>query len=289
MTPLSSVGLGATGRAIMRPRAVRSIGLAPPPPPTTTAYLRNNTILQLRRQRCNTCATIQSQQQRALLRPNNGMLRYHDKSNFRSRPASAPARSRQQQQRFSTKAQKPNNNNKNQTTIRTILSSSAFHNATPTQHPLLRLLLQSLQHTLLKPRSIPLPRYISPRHYSFTLSECFGHSSFILVAASYITQDFLELRILAVVGSTSMLFFTYFHPHGRVLWLPLKWNMLFIAINSWRIGKVLYDRYMADGLSDEMKVFREEHLGLVDKVDYYKLIRIAKEEVFEEGELVLHQ
>lgn len=65
--------------------------------------------------------------------------------------------------------------------------------------------------------------------------------------------------------------------------------MLFIAINSYRIGKVFYDRYMAEGLSSELKEFREEHLGVVDKVDYYKLVNIAKEEVFEEGDLVLHQ
>lgn len=43
------------------------------------------------------------------------------------------------------------------------------------------------------------------------------------------------------------------------------------------------------GLSNEMKSFREEHLGVIDKVDYWKLIRISKEEVFEEGDLVLHQ
>ena len=94
---------------------------------------------------------------------------------------------------------------------------------------------------------------------------------------------------MAVLGSSAMLFFTYFHPHGRVLWLPLQWNVLFIAINSYRIGRVLFDRYMADKLSGEMKVFREEHLNLVDVVDYYKLMKIATEEVFEEGDLVLHQ
>ena len=51
---------------------------------------------------------------------------------------------------------------------------------TRTSHPILRLLHQSLQHTLLKPRSLPLPRYISPQHFTFTLSELCGHSSFIL-------------------------------------------------------------------------------------------------------------
>ena len=86
-----------------------------------------------------------------------------------------------------------------------------------------------------------------------------------------------------------MLFFTYFHPHGRVLWLPLKSNVLFIAINSYRIGKVYFERYKAQELSDELKVFREEHLPIVDMVDYYKLVKIGKEEVFEEGDLVVQQ
>mmetsp|Transcript_27466 Transcript_27466/g.45067 ORF Transcript_27466/g.45067 Transcript_27466/m.45067 type:complete len:540 (-) Transcript_27466:545-2164(-) len=269
---------------------------------TAATRQQNNTAIARRRQRCHSCAPPQSHPFGS--HNNNGiMLRYcpatrSGRSNFDFRPRlpSATRQKQQQQQQriqFSTKSQhhppsSANNTSKNQT-IRTILSSSSFQNATPTAHPLLRHLTQSLQQTLLKPRSLPLPRYISPQHYSFTLSECFGHSSFIFVAASYLTQDFLELRIMAVLGSTSMLFFTYFHPHGRVLWLPLKWNVLFIAINSYRIGKVLYDRYMAGLVSDELKGFREEHLNVVDIVDYYKLMRIAKEEVYEEGDLVLGQ
>lgn len=151
------------------------------------------------------------------------------------------------------------------------------------------LLLQNLQQRLLKPYSLPLPRYISPNHYSFTLSELFGHASFILVAASYITQDFVQLRVMAILGSGAMLLFTYFHPHGRVMWLPFKWNALFIAINVFRVSKIYYYRYKAENLSNEMKEFRQEHLGTLWPADYYKLISMAVEEEFEEGEMVLHQ
>lgn len=66
----------------------------------------------------------------------------------------------------------------NATTLSQYNSQTAA--ATRTSHPILRLLHQSLQHTLLKPRSLPLPRYISPQHFTFTLSELCGHSSFIL-------------------------------------------------------------------------------------------------------------
>ena len=39
----------------------------------------------------------------------------------------------------------------------------------------------NLHQLLLKPRRIPIPRWITPRQKTFTLSECFGHVSFVLV------------------------------------------------------------------------------------------------------------
>eukprot|EP00565_Helicotheca_tamesis_P001891 CAMPEP_0185726922 /NCGR_PEP_ID=MMETSP1171-20130828/2756_1 /TAXON_ID=374046 /ORGANISM="Helicotheca tamensis, Strain CCMP826" /LENGTH=376 /DNA_ID=CAMNT_0028395371 /DNA_START=516 /DNA_END=1643 /DNA_ORIENTATION=+ len=153
----------------------------------------------------------------------------------------------------------------------------------------LQALREALHAFLLKPRTVPLPRWISPRMYTVTFSECFGHSSFILVAVSYATEDFMVLRSIAVLGSTCMLFFTYFHPHGRVLWLPFKWNVLFIAINSYRIGAVLLDRYVARALSDEMLRLREEHFYVMDVVDYSKLMRLGKIETHEPGDLIVGQ
>ncbi len=148
----------------------------------------------------------------------------------------------------------------------------------------------TLQHKLLQPRIIPVPRWISPRSYSFTLSECFGHASFILVAISYATDDFLLLRIIAVAGSTSMLFFTYFHPHGRVLWLPFQWNLLFIVINAYRIGNSLYYKYVGHFLlSDDKKRVRDEYFAIMDTSDFAKLCSIAEEEEFRDGEIVVFQ
>ena len=79
-----------------------------------------------------------------------------------------------------------------------------------------------INNVLNTPREIPIPRWISPQRHTFTVSECFGHASFFLVAVSYAVDDFLQLRLIAIAGSTAMLVFTYFHPHGRVLWLPFK-------------------------------------------------------------------
>ncbi|CAB9520419.1 cNMP [Seminavis robusta] len=146
-----------------------------------------------------------------------------------------------------------------------------------------------LSDVLGHPRTVPVPRWVSPRHYSITLSECFGHASFILVAISYSVDDFLMLRIIAVAGSTSMLFFTYFHPHGRVLWLPFKWNLLFIAINSYRIGKIFWDRYLAEQISQELHQTRDKFFPLMDPVEFAKLARLGTVETFTKGVVVIEQ
>ena len=54
------------------------------------------------------------------------------------------------------------------------------------------------QQFLYKPRTVPIPRWITPRHSQITATECFGHVSFGLVAISYAVDDFLLLRMIAV-------------------------------------------------------------------------------------------
>jgi len=149
--------------------------------------------------------------------------------------------------------------------------------------------MQKLNEFLLAPRVINVPRWISPRHFSITISEVFGHMSFLLVFCSYAVDDFLMLRIIAVAGSASILIFSYFHPHGRPLWLPFKWNVLFIAVNSYRIGMVLYDKYRATRLSSEFLTLHHDHFHVIELVDYAKLINLGEKEVFKPGEVVVKQ
>mmetsp|Transcript_13635 Transcript_13635/g.39818 ORF Transcript_13635/g.39818 Transcript_13635/m.39818 type:complete len:288 (-) Transcript_13635:2324-3187(-) len=148
---------------------------------------------------------------------------------------------------------------------------------------------EGLHEILLRPRTITVPRWITPKRFTVTYSECFGHASFILVAASYATDDFLTLRCVAVVGSASMLLFTYFHPNGRVLWLPFKWNMLFIAINSYRIGRVVFQSYWAEFMSDELKRIHAEHFFGMDRIDFAKLVKMGIQETYEPGDLIVAQ
>jgi len=168
--------------------------------------------------------------------------------------------------------------------VSSVLSSEASTIATPK-----RSWTENLSDVLRQSRTVPIPRWISPRHVTMTYTELFGHSSFVLVAISYAVDDFLMLRMIAVVGSTAMLLFTYFHPHGRVLWLPFKWNLLFIAINSYRIGRVHLDRYRAERLDPELIHLRDNNFYLLDPVDFARLVSIARIEEFRKGDVIIEQ
>jgi CRP-like cAMP-binding protein len=148
---------------------------------------------------------------------------------------------------------------------------------------------KALHDFLMRPHTISIPRWISPRHYTITYTEVLGHLSFVLVAVSYYSDSFLELRIMAVAGSSCMLFFTYFHPHGRVLWLPFQWNLLFTAINLYRIGAVYVDRFLAERLPQQLIELRNRHFYLMDPTDFALLANHAKFEAFREGDILIAQ
>ena len=88
-----------------------------------------------------------------------------------------------------------------------------------------------------------------------------------------------------------MLFFTYFHPHGRVLWLPFQWNLLFIGINSYRICKSLYYHYVGHFMMRDptKRSVKENYFTIMDTSDFAKLCSIAEEETFHNGEMVVFQ
>lgn len=140
-----------------------------------------------------------------------------------------------------------------------------------------------------EPRQLPLRRWISPRMITFRYSECFGHASFLLVAVSYAMDDFLQLRLVAIAGSASMLVFAYFHPYGRVLWLPFRWNCVFVLLNSWRVAKVALEHYRSGRLSPELDAIYEHHFTVLEKADFARLVRSGTLETYREGDVVLHQ
>jgi CRP-like cAMP-binding protein len=142
-----------------------------------------------------------------------------------------------------------------------------------------------------QPRPLPIPRWISPQRITFAYSEVFGHASFLLVAISYAVDDYFQLRLIAIAGSSAMLVFTYFHPHGRVLWLPFRWNILFIVLNAWRVAFIYADRFRSEQfMSDSLyRHVYDHHFYVMEKTDFARLIRLGTKETFQKGEVVVQQ
>jgi len=149
---------------------------------------------------------------------------------------------------------------------------------------------QNITNVLVKPRVLPFPRWLSPRHVTITLTEVFGHLSFILILCSYAVDDYILLRFIAVAGSVTILVFSNFQPTWqKPVWFPLKYNILFITVNCYRIWCTLSDQYSAEEMSEEYKRYHCDYFPNMELVDFYKLVRLGEMETFQEEEVVLQQ
>ena len=116
-----------------------------------------------------------------------------------------------------------------------------------------------------------------------------GHASFALVALSYSTTDDFLLRTIAVSGSTMMLFFSYYHPHGRPLWLPFGWNVVLIGINLFQVtAKVMKEREAKEACRIESYVYKNFFPDF-SEVDFAKLCALSEEEYLAPGQTLFEQ
>lgn len=70
--------------------------------------------------------------------------------------------------------------------------------------------------------------------------EMIANSSYAILLVSYIMKDILWLRVLTVISLCFEIPYFYFQPDP--LWDGISWDMTFIAINAYWIGRLAYDR-----------------------------------------------
>jgi len=110
---------------------------------------------------------------------------------------------------------------------------------------------------LRKPRLF-LRRFRADKEGGVSLSEYFGHVAFLALALSFSFQDILSLRLCSLLSGISMAFFNYYHPHGKPLFLPFRWNLIFIFINAYMIVLILWNRWKSKRLDPfEEKMFEQ--------------------------------
>ncbi len=123
----------------------------------------------------------------------------------------------------------------------------------------------------------------------YSLSDLAGHGSFMLLALSYLESDFLNLRAYAFSGITLSILFQYYRE--KPLWIPIRWNSLFLLINGVMILLLLKDANDADNVPEEQKflyssVFQSKGMK---PVDFMHLISSATRFEFKKGHKLVTQ
>jgi len=146
------------------------------------------------------------------------------------------------------------------------------------------------KHLMVKHRLLSL-RFGPDTKYSFvwTVSNVCGHGSFLFLMASYLETDFLNLRLYAFSGITLSMVFQYYRENP--LWIPIRWNSLFLVINTLMILRLLKEKSDALFISgDERKVFENlfERRGMKQE-DFMKLMQLAERKEVPHGEKLIVQ
>lgn len=133
--------------------------------------------------------------------------------------------------------------------------------------------------------------------YNIMTKERFGSSSIahmcchlasFCTVSAYLNTDILALRIFAVSGTLFITAFQYYRP--QPLWLPMKWNALFLSVNLYMIAILLKEQYAADNLPREMNdlyakgEFEERGFS---KVQFMKFFELGVKQVFEDEHITL--
>ncbi|GAB5367880.1 hypothetical protein AAMO2058_001269900 [Amorphochlora amoebiformis] len=132
-------------------------------------------------------------------------------------------------------------------------------------------------------------RSFSIFHHNITTcaSEMCGHASFAMLAVSYAVSDMLDLRLYAIASIGSMMVFNFWHPIGFTLWLPFKWNSLFLILNVAWVAQMQSQIKMKwiDKTVDVDEIHRHVFPSL-HKVDFGRLMRSARSKEFPKGHVL---
>jgi CRP-like cAMP-binding protein len=121
---------------------------------------------------------------------------------------------------------------------------------------------------------------------TLSLSDLAGHGSFVLLMCSYLVTDFFELRMFAASGVTLSILFQYYRE--KPLWIPIRWNSLFLAINLVMIALLMKEENDASNIPAEKKALYDSFARKgMNPVDFMLLINAAKRLDVKKGDVVV--
>ena len=114
-----------------------------------------------------------------------------------------------------------------------------------------------------------------------------GHLAFGLIAFSFLVKDIFWLRIVSILASLFSVLYNFYIP-ADPMWLAINWNFVFIAVNVYHIGVILYEKreVKMDAKNEELyqTLFKE-----MTPVEYLKISRAAQWETLKPGQRLITQ
>ena len=114
-----------------------------------------------------------------------------------------------------------------------------------------------------------------------------GHLAFGLIAFSFLVKDIFWLRILSIAASLFSVFYNYVIP-AEPMWLAINWNFIFIAVNIYHIGVILYEKREVK-MDDKDQELYDTLFKEMTPVEYLKISRAAKWELVKSGQRIITQ
>jgi hypothetical protein len=83
--------------------------------------------------------------------------------------------------------------------------------------------------------------------------QYFLHAANIMLVVSYSVKGIMPLRIFALCAS--MISLPYYYFQTTVLWEPIGWTVVFMAINGYHVWRLWLERRPVELSTDEAKLY----------------------------------
>jgi len=114
-----------------------------------------------------------------------------------------------------------------------------------------------------------------------------GHLAFGLIAFSFLVKDIMYLRLLSIAASLFSVFYNYTIPDNP-MWLAVNWNFVFIVVNLYHIGVILYEK-RAVKMDDKNEELYQTLFKDMTPVEYLKISRVAEWVTLKPGQRITTQ
>ena len=131
---------------------------------------------------------------------------------------------------------------------------------------------------------LALPFGIGSKSWSYSFSDLCGHGAFLMLGLSYLETEIFNLRLFAASGITLSIIFQYYRENP--LWIPIRWNTMFLFINSIMIAHILKEQSDVENIPQEQmqlydSIFKNRGMK---PVDFLHLMSIAQRHELKKGE-----